>query len=440
MTNCDSFFEQNRVKAFFKEIMFKALKKLYLQQSFTMKNITALFLITFFSIHIADAQNQTAKKYLNVELLTNTWCGLCAIYDPPAMVTYQANKKDIHLLGYYPNVPYPNCPFNQANTVDNNARKNYYGVSSTPKTYTLGTMLNQGSSLLTQSFVDSNLGQTSALRVEVVESGPSTGRSVSVNVKSFDVPPTGDIRLFVAAVVENVNFNAQNGLTDHKNVLWQFLSSENGDAFTPAALNGTVNFQYTYDTNNLTHSSFMANEVYTIAFVQEYGSMEVINSGSSKDIIVDATVTGADCGSNNGAIDLSISGGSGSYNIFWSNGMQVEDINNLSPGTYTVVINDGGDAEVESTITVGASSSNLSISGLPPFTSSSSPISLAGSPAGGSFSGTGIIFNAFNPAVAGAGTHTITYTDACGASTSQNILVFTITYNFVNYNLGTIAP
>jgi len=84
------------------------------------------------------------------------------------------------------------------------------------------------------------------------------------------------------------------------------------------------------------------------------------------------------------------------------------------------------------------------ISGLPATTSSISPFNLSGSPAGGTFSGTGIVFNAFNPSLAGAGNHTITYTytdaNGCVYTTSQDVLVFTISSNFVNYNLGVISP
>jgi len=47
---------------------------------------------------------------------------------------------------------------------------------------------------------------------------------------------------------------------------------------------------------------------------------------------------------------------------------------------------------------------------LPGSTGSSSPISLIGYPQGGTFSGPGVVFNAFNPSIAGAGTHTINYT------------------------------
>jgi len=87
---------------------------------------------------------------------------------------------------------------------------------------------------------------------------------------------------------------------------------------------------------------------------------------------------------------------------------------------------------------------SATFSGLPSITYSNSPINLTGSPAGGTFSGLGIIFNAFNPSIAGPGLHTITYTytdnNNCTFSVSQDILVFTVSFNFVNYNLGTISP
>ena len=55
------------------------------------------------------------------------------------------------------------------------------------------------------------------------------------------------------------------------------------------------------------------------------------------------------------------------------------------------------------------------------------PATLAGTPAGGTFSGPGISGNVFNPATAGAGTHTITYTytdgNGCTNSSSQSVVV-----------------
>jgi len=215
--------------------------------------------------------------------------------------------------------------------------------------------------LLTQSFIDTQLGQTSPLRVEVIETGTIPNKSVFVYVKSFDTPPSGDLRLFVAAVVGNVSFDAQNGLTNHKNVLWKYLSSENGDVFSPASVDNTSSAFFSYNTNNLTHPSYEANEVYVIAFVQNYATKEVINSGSSKDIIIDAAVSNPTCGSSNGAIDLNLRGGNGLYNVQWSNGAQTGDLNGLAEGNYTVTVNDSAGAEVSSTVTVNCSSSCIQV-------------------------------------------------------------------------------
>jgi len=86
----------------------------------------------------------------------------------------------------------------------------------------------------------------------------------------------------------------------------------------------------------------------------------------------------------------------------------------------------------------------MQFTGLPNSTGFNEPISLSGYPEGGTFSGPGIIFSAFNPSIAGPGNHTITYTIndefGCAFSTEQNILVYSISFNFVNYNLGTISP
>jgi len=81
---------------------------------------------------------------------------------------------------------------------------------------------------------------------------------------------------------------------------------------------------------------------------------------------------------------------------------------------------------------------------LPVSTSAVAPVNLNASPAGGTFSGPGVLFNAFNPSLVGPGQYdiTYTYTDAnnCTATSTQSIFVFSISFNFVTYNLGTISP
>ncbi|MDP1621127.1 MAG: T9SS type A sorting domain-containing protein [Bacteroidales bacterium] len=54
-----------------------------------------------------------------------------------------------------------------------------------------------------------------------------------------------------------------------------------------------------------------------------------------------ALVTNVDCaGSYNGAIDLSLAGGSSSNSFFWSTGENTEDIDSLIAGAYTVTVTD----------------------------------------------------------------------------------------------------
>jgi len=93
---------------------------------------------------------------------------------------------------------------------------------------------------------------------------------------------------------------------------------------------------------------------------------------------------------------------------------------------------------------VSVSNQNVSFSGLPTITNNSSPIDMVGLPAGGYFSGPGVLFNSFNPVITGPGLFTVSYnytgSDGCMAVASQNILVAVIGYNFVNYNLGVIDP
>lgn len=113
---------------------------------------------------------------------------------------------------------------------------------------------------------------------------------------------------------------------------------------------------------------------------------------------------------------------------------------NLTPGSTV----ENPSSPVSNGCTVVYQNCSVSFSGLPTVTSTLSPINLSGSPAGGTFSGLGIIFSAFNPTIAGPGSHDITYTytdaNGCTASYTQSILVFTVIFNFVNYNLGTISP
>jgi gliding motility-associated-like protein len=58
--------------------------------------------------------------------------------------------------------------------------------------------------------------------------------------------------------------------------------------------------------------------------------------------ISSASVTQIDCnGNNNGAINLTSSGGNGAHSYSWSDGSTSEDLSDLGPGSYSVTVTDG---------------------------------------------------------------------------------------------------
>jgi len=99
-------------------------------------------------------------------------------------------------------------------------------------------------------------------------------------------------------------------------------------------------------------------------------------------------------------------------------------------GTYTNVLTNpaGCDSTVTTTLVVNSlPSTSITPASVNPVCSYEDPISLTGSPAGGTFAGTGVSGTTFTPSTAGAGTHLVTYsyTDAngCIGSTTLSIQV-----------------
>lgn len=74
------------------------------------------------------------------------------------------------------------------------------------------------------------------------------------------------------------------------------------------------------------------------------------------------TATNVSCfGGNNGAVDLSISGGTQPYIINWSNGQITEDIQNLTGGIYSVTVVDSNGCTTTASININTPLAPLSI-------------------------------------------------------------------------------
>ncbi len=133
------------------------------------------------------------------------------------------------------------------------------------------------------------------------------------------------------------------------------------------------------------------------------------------------TITGtlSFCSGSSTTLDL----GSGYNSYSWSNGATTQTINVNTAGSWsgTVTMN-GCSGTSAAAVTTVNSLPSVSFTGLAAaYGVSSSPVTLAGTPPGGTFSGPGISGNAFSPSVAGIGgpyTITYSYTNANGCSNS----------------------
>lgn len=78
-------------------------------------------------------------------------------------------------------------------------------------------------------------------------------------------------------------------------------------------------------------------------------SIIIINVGSPNP---SATTTDATCGSNDGAVDLTVTGGTLPYTYDWDNSAITQDLKNVPAGTYTVTITDANGCTAEFTAAV----------------------------------------------------------------------------------------
>jgi len=186
-----------------------------------------------------------------------------------------------------------------------------------------------------------------------------------------------------------------------------------GDIFYPnIAGAGTFNIIYSYTDGN----SCLNHDTQTVVV---YAQPIVSFSGLNTDYCVDATsstLTGTPLGGT-------FSGAGMSGNVFSPSG--------AGAGTHTITYSftsSNGCNESSSQLVIVHPLPVVFISGLSPaYCVDAAAVSLNGSPAGGNFTGPGMIGNIFNPGLAGPGTHTITYhfTDGnlCYNTFSQTIIV-----------------
>ncbi len=142
------------------------------------------------------------------------------------------------------------------------------------------------------------------------------------------------------------------------------------------------------------------------------------------------------CGLNNGAADLNLTGGFGPFTFIWSNAATTEDLANLTPGTYTVTVTGANSCTAVSSASVLNNNLPLNVNGTPAGNTSciagNGSVDIGVSPAGAYnyiWSNSATTEDLNNLAV---GTYTVTVSLGTCLSTST----FSVTNNALSPNLS----
>ncbi len=113
---------------------------------------------------------------------------------------------------------------------------------------------------------------------------------------------------------------------------------------TVSVFGGTPDYTYNWDTGEITATEIdLAAGVYKVIVTDANictDSVYVAMSETGAPKITLNSIVSASCGTPDGAIYISVSGGSGTYTYLWSNGTITEDLTNVAPGTYSVTVSD----------------------------------------------------------------------------------------------------
>ncbi len=133
---------------------------------------------------------------------------------------------------------------------------------------------------------------------------------------------------------------------------------------------GSNDFSFSWtDLNNFTSSSEdlsgLSAGIYTVIVTDNVYSCSdslTVTIQSSNGFTVEASLTPTSCNLDNGAIALTITGGTSPFSFEWSNGQSLEDLTALAAGTYDVIITDNVGCESNQSYTI-VNTPSLSVTG-----------------------------------------------------------------------------
>ncbi len=238
---------------------------------------TILFLLL--AVFVLPESFSQAKRYIFLEHFTNTRCGSCAGSNPGFFNLLTNYKNQYHHMSVHPPIPYSNCLLYQANPAGNSARMNYHSIFGTP-TVVINGLTKKSAGSVTAANLNAELNKTSPVQILVKEAGLNN-RTVNIEIKTVGNKPSGNYKLYVAAVERVLNYASPNGEKVHYNVFRDFLNTADGETIDLANDGSSVLKSYSITIP----ANWVVNQIYILAWIHNADTKEVLNSGTAADVV-----------------------------------------------------------------------------------------------------------------------------------------------------------
>ncbi|MBK7037688.1 MAG: Omp28-related outer membrane protein [Bacteroidetes bacterium] len=232
------------------------------------------------ALFICNSSFAQAKKYPLFEHFTQASCAPCADQNPFFQAVYYANESNMHHVAYHTSWPGVDEMYD-FNPSESDEMVSYYGVSGVPDMIQNGKSVGSPTAV-TQDVVNNLTTENSPIRILVSETTAGTTRNVHIEIQTVGTVPAGSYKLKAAVVehlVEYISPPGSNGETEFPNVFRESITGTGGVTYTPAALGSSVTFDYSYELDPI----YVDEQIYTLAWVQNASTKEVLNSGAAGD-------------------------------------------------------------------------------------------------------------------------------------------------------------
>jgi len=217
------------------------------------------------------------------ENFTSTTCGPCASQNPAYDALLEANQDIITSIKYHMSWPAPgNDPMYLHNTVDNNARRTYYGINSVPHLYMSGNLFHGMPAQVSQSMVE-NYAANNPSPFEILMQHRLSDDQDSVYVTMLiraDQAVNGNLVAQISVIEKHISFNSPpgtNGETQFHNVMKALIPSRNGTSLPDFEEEDYFIVEAAWELANV----YDINEIAAVGFVQDNTSKHVHQAANS---------------------------------------------------------------------------------------------------------------------------------------------------------------